>query len=242
MDNHIITILQNFQNPEASFLQDKECLICLETFDLESNKIVKLPCGCSNSVYHIVCIVKLLHSGQNKNFCPHCKTIYEIPLRQIQVSRQQVVPYIVINTQIEELPNQAIHDLQIKNFTQIMIFHILTNSIMNVINISISRTCVGYNDREEFQVLMLFYFVKLFLNFCILLYVKNNIDKIGHCLVCSYVFQTVLFGLLIYTLTKIKNHSNYIILLFNNLLLIMIDLTYRIFSEYKNNNRVNVIE
>ena len=38
-NNHLITILQNFQKPEASFLQDKECLICLESFDLESNKI-----------------------------------------------------------------------------------------------------------------------------------------------------------------------------------------------------------
>jgi hypothetical protein len=53
MDNHIITFLQNFEKPDESFLKDKECLICLENFDLESNKIVKLPCECSNSVYII---------------------------------------------------------------------------------------------------------------------------------------------------------------------------------------------
>ena len=84
MDNHIITILQEFEKPDKSFLIDKECLICLESINIEALKIVKLPCGCSNSVYHIVCILKLLDSGKNKNFCPHCKTNYEIPLQQIQ--------------------------------------------------------------------------------------------------------------------------------------------------------------
>ena len=62
MDNHIISILQKFKKPDAGFLQDKECLICLEPFDLESNKFVQLPCKCSNSVYHIDCIVKLINS------------------------------------------------------------------------------------------------------------------------------------------------------------------------------------
>ena len=53
------------KKPDKDFIQDKECLICLES--LEINKIVKLPCECSNSVYHISCIIKLLQSGVNKN-------------------------------------------------------------------------------------------------------------------------------------------------------------------------------
>jgi hypothetical protein len=243
MDNHIITILQKFEKPEASFLQDKECLICLEPFDLESLKIVKLPCGCSNSVYHIVCIVKLLHSGKNKNFCPHCKTIYEIPLQiqQIQVARHQVLPYNVLNTEI--LPaNQQIHNSQIKFFIKIVMFHLLTNSIMNINSIIISKICADYNGYEVLQVIMLFYFVKLFFNYCMLCYAKNNLDKIEDCLIYSYTFQTVLFFLLIYILTKIKNDSNSTFLLVNNLLFSFIDVAFRIIREYKFRNTVNIIE
>ena len=241
MDNHIIKNLQNFEKPDKSFLIDKECLICLETIDLEALKIVKLPCGCSNSVYHIVCILKLLDSGKNKNFCPHCKTNYEIPLKQIQqieqpVARHQVLPY---NTEITP-PNQ---NLQIKILTRILIFHILINSLMNINNIIISKICDGYNSQlDELHVSMLFYFCKLFFNYIMLCYAKNNITKIDDCLVCSYVFQTVLFGLLIYILTKIKNDNNSTLLLLNNLLLCSVDLAYRIFSEYKMRNTVNVIE
>ena len=238
-NNHLITILQNFQKPEASFLQDKECLICLETFDLESNKIVKLPCGCSNSVYHIVCIVQLLRSGENKNFCPHCKTNYEIPLQQQQIEfiDQQLVSYRVINTQFEETQN-----LQIKKFSQFLLFHILTNSIMNINNIIIARICAEYNGWRELQVLLLFYFCKLFFNYFILIYSKNNINKIEDCLFYSYTFQTILFCFLIYTLTKIKSDTNSTILLLNNILLSISDLAIRIFIEHKINHSVNVIE
>lgn len=244
MDNHIITILQEFEKPDKSFLIDKECLICLESINIEALKIVKLPCGCSNSVYHIVCILKLLDSGKNKNFCPHCKTNYEIPLQQIQeiqqpVARHQVLPYNVVNTEIAP-PNR---EVQVKFFTQILVFHILTNSLMNINNIVISKICDGYNSQiEELQVSMLFYFCKLFFNYILLCYSKNNIVKIEDCLVCSYVFQTVLFGLLIYILTKIKNDNNSTLLLLNNLLLISVDLAYRIIKEYKRNTTVNVIE
>ena len=144
MDNHIITILQTFEKPDATFLTDKECLICLDAFDLESNQILKLPCGCTNSAYHIDCIVKLLQSGENKNFCPHCKTKYEFPLKiqQMKVSRNQIVPYTEITT--NHLPNQAqinqqIHNQKISNLTNIIIIHGLSNSVMNVINIIATR-------------------------------------------------------------------------------------------------------
>jgi hypothetical protein len=63
--------LQIFEKPDPNFLKDKECLICLEPMmDLEMNLIVKLPCGCANSAYHMNCILQLLESGKNKNFCP----------------------------------------------------------------------------------------------------------------------------------------------------------------------------
>ena len=235
MDNHIITILQKFEKPDASFLKEKECLICLEPFDLESNKFVQLPCKCSNSAYHIDCIVKLINSGTNKNFCPHCKTKYEIHLHvemQIQISRNQVLPYIVINT-----PN---HQVSNSSDSNMLICHIFSNSIMNFINICLSRLSVDYENIEELQVLMLFYVGKLFFNYCILMYSKGNIEKIEFCLICSYVFQTVLFGLLIYLLTKIKNDYKSIILVFNNILFSSLDLSFRVKKECKIRNTVNV--
>ena len=230
MNNHIITILQQFKKPEPSFIEDKECLICLEAFDLEALKNVMLPCKCSNSVYHIDCIVKFLQSGEHKNFCPHCKGKYEIPLEeQIQQIQEQ---QIIINT------NPQNQEIQITNFTHIMLVHILSNSLMNVINIIVSRICAEYNGWTELQVLLLFYFCKLFFNYCILMYSKNNISKIEDCLFYSYTFQTILFGFLIYTLTKIKNDDNSTVLILNNVFLSFLDLTYRIIIEYKIQNRV----
>ena len=235
MDNHIISILQNFEKPDHNFLKDKECLICLEAFDLESNKFVQLPCKCSNSVYHIDCILQLLHSGANKNFCPHCKSIYEIP--PIPVAMHQILPYNIINIQL----GPDINYERIKNFTHILVSHIISNSIMNIINIVVSRNWDEINGLPELQVLMLFYFLKLFFNYCILMYSKNNINKIEDCLVYSYVFQTVLFCFLIYAFTKIKNDINSTILIVNNVLFSFGDLTFRIIIEYKMRNTVNAI-
>ena len=65
--------------------------------------------------------------------------------------------------------------------------------------------------------------------------------KIDNFLVCSYTFQTVLFCVIIYTLTKIKYDINSIILIVNNILGNFIDLSFRIIVEYKMQNRVNVL-
>lgn len=244
MDNHIISILQKFQKPDTTFLKDKECLICLESLDdLESNKFVQLPCKCSNSVYHIDCIVKLINSGENKNFCPHCKTKYEIPLK-MTVTRNQIVPYAEINT--NQLPNQhqinqEIRNEQIKNFTNIIIIHGLSNSVMNVINVIATRVCVDYDSSTELQVLMLVYFFKIFVNYSNFVYSKNSIEKIKDCLIYSYAFQLILFGFFIYMLTKIKNDSKTNIILINNVLFSFADLAYRKIIENKMINTVIVV-
>ena len=238
MDNHIITILQNFEKPDADFLKEKECLICLETFDLESNKnIVKLPCKCSNSAYHIDCIVKLLNSGENKNFCPHCKTKYEHPL-QIQIARYQVLPYNVLNIQLD-LPDI---NPQLKNFTGILILHTLSNSFMNVINVVISRSSPDYDSSVELQVLMILYFLKIFFNYAIFVYSKNNIEKIENSLLYSYTVQIVLFGLSIYTLTKINNNNRLITLTVINAIFGFGDFIYRKILENRTRNTVHAIE
>jgi hypothetical protein len=208
--------LQRFIKPDKEFLEDKECLICLEPMDLEMNQIVKLPCGCANSAYHIPCIVKLLASGKNKNFCPHCKAEYIFLPSQVVPVPFSVVPFL----------------------THIMMVHLLSNTLMNIINIAVSRSYPEYNRYAEFQVLMLFYFLKLFLNFCILAYAKTNIEKIETTLVYSYVYQTVLFGFLIYILAKVKNDSFLTALWVNNLLFGITDFAFRFVLEYKMRNRV----
>jgi hypothetical protein len=226
----MITILQNFEKPEPEFIKDKECLICLEPFDIEANQHVMLPCKCANSVYHIGCIVLMLNSGQNKNFCPHCKANYAIPI-QLQNQQQVLIP-------IQEQAAGQQQNLQISNFTQILVIHIISNSMMNIINIVVARNTVETNRDEALQVLILFYFCKLFFNYCILMYSKSHIDRIEECLVYSYTYQTVTFGILIYTLSKMKNDSNFIILILNNVLLSFGDLAFRIIIEYRGQNIV----
>jgi hypothetical protein len=220
-DEHKIFILQQFEKPEPEFIKDKECLICLDPFDIEANQHVMLPCKCANSVYHIGCILLLLNSGQNKNFCPHCKANYEMLLPSQQLI---LIP-------LEQ-------NLQVTNFTLILLIHILSNSIMNIANIVVARNAFKTNVVEALQLLLLLYFAKLFLNYCILMYSKSHIDKIEDSLVFSYFYQTVTFGFLIYALSKMKNDNNFIILIANNVFLSFGDLAFRIIIEYRSQNTV----
>jgi len=231
-DEHKISILQQFEKPKPDFIKDKDCLICLDPFDLEANQHVMLPCKCANSTYHIGCIVLLLNSGQNKNFCPHCKANYEmpLPLQNLQLTNL---------TQMQQRGQQQ-QNFQVTNFTHILVAHIISNSIMNVTNIVAARTAVETNVEDVLQVLILFYFCKLFFNYVILMYAKSHIDRIEECLIYSYTYQTVTFGILFYTLTKIKNDSNFIILIVNNVLLSLGDLAFRIIIEYRGQNTVAV--
>jgi hypothetical protein len=227
-DEHKISILQQFEKPEPNFIKDKECLICLEQFDLEANQHVMLPCKCANSTYHIGCIVLLLNSGQNKNFCPHCKGNYEIPLPSQQLTNL---------TQIQQRAQQ-LQNLQISNLTHVLVIHIISNSIMNIINIVLVRNAVETNVDEILQVLILFYFIKLFFNYCILMYSKSHIDKTEDCLVYSYTYQMVIFGILIYSLTRMKNNDTSTILIANNVFLSFGDIIFRIIIEYRSQNTV----
>ena len=233
-DEHKISILQNFEKPEPEFIKNKECLICLDPFDLEANQHVMLPCKCANSVYHIGCILLLLNSGQNKNFCPHCKGNYYMSL-QMPIPNQQLVNF----TQIQQAVIQQ-QNLQVTNFTHVLVVHIISNSIMNITNIVASRNAVETNVDEALQVLILFYFCKLFFNYCILMYSKSNIDRIEDCLVYSYTYQMVLFGFLIYALSKMKTDYNFVILILNNVFLGFGDLAFRIIIERRIQNTVVV--
>ena len=230
MENHIVSSLQLYKKPEKDFLKDKECLICLETIDLEVAKIVKLPCGCSNSVYHVVCIAQLLSSGKNKNFCPHCKSNYELTLQQV------VQPSNLIAVQ----PNTE--NEQTRLLSYIIIVHIFSNSIMNLINIGFSHEYSENDANIISKILQISYFCKILVNVCIIINLKVNVKQINSHLILSYIIQTVLFVLLICLLSIIKTDFNSIIMLLNNIFFVITDLGFRIRIECKGMNRVNVIE
>ena len=230
MANHIVSSLQLYKKPEKDFLKDKECLICLETIDLEVAKIVKLPCGCSNSVYHVVCIAQLLSSGKNKNFCPHCKSIYELTLQQV------VQPSNLIAVQ----PN--IENEQTRTLSYIILIHIFSNSIMNLINIGLSHDYSKNDANIISKILQISYFCKILVNVCIIINLKVNVKQINSHLSLSYIIQTVLFVLLICLLSMIETNFNSIIMLLNNVFFVITDLGFRIRIECKGMNRVNVIE
>jgi hypothetical protein len=222
--------LQKFEKPDTDFLKDKECLICLEPMDLEMNQIVMLPCKCANSAYHIPCITKLLQSGENKNFCPHCKGKYKIEFQQMVAMQNNHLIRI-------EQENQ-IYELRISSFIKILVFHLSTNSITNIISISLSMSYPNYNNYPELNMLIFFYFFKLFLNYGLLMFSKNNYDRIEILLAGSYVYTTLVFGFLIYSSGKLTKHGLYIILILNNVLFGLLDLAFRYVLEYKMKNRV----
>lgn len=230
MENHIVSSLQLYKKPEKDFLKDKECLICLETIDLEVAKIVKLPCGCSNSVYHVVCIAQLLSSGKNKNFCPHCKSNYELTLQQV------VQPSNLIAVQ----PNTE--NEQTRTLSYIILIHIFSNSIMNLINIGLSHDYSKNDANIISKILQMSYFCKILVNVCIIINLKVNVKQINSHLSLSYIIQTVLFVLLICLLSMIEPNFNSIIMILNNVFFVITDLGFRIRIECKGMNRVNVIE
>jgi hypothetical protein len=203
-------ILQKFKKPDKSFLLEKECLICLESVDIESQKIVKLPCDCANSVYHIVCITQFLKYGQDKNFCPHCKTTYEIL--------------------VQEPPRQL---------RCILFFHILSNSGLNIINIAtISDDYDNTGANIISKILLISYFCKMLFNGCIILNSKQEPEKIESNLWLSYIIQTTLFVLLVIMISKIENDFNSAMLMANNVFFCFGDLAFRITVDCKNGNRV----
>jgi hypothetical protein len=216
-------MLHNFKEPDKEFIKDKECLICLETFDLElCNKIIKLPGECANSAYHIACITQLLESGQNKNFCPHCKKIYNISV-------------------VEPVVEPVVEDnIRTRMFVTILFVHIISNSLMNIINISELREYSETDVNIVSKLLLICYFFKLLVNTWIVFKVKANTEKIESYLSLSYTIQTLLFILLICLLSSVKKDFNSIILIINNVFFYFSDLIFRIALDCRNLNRINI--
>jgi hypothetical protein len=222
--------LQSFRKPNRNVFEDKECLICLESLNVELNKIVELPCKCSNSVYHIDCLVRLLDSGQNKNFCPHCKTNYHIEPDQV-VERQ---PH-------ERQPHERQpHDRQPperqppddKKYVYIFIVHILLNSFMNMINLGLMDDYRNVFTNVVSKILTVSYFCKILMNVCFVIARRDNNDRLRRYVGLSYIIQTVMLILLVCMLSSVEIGSNSVMLLANNVLFCLGELAFRIWIEY----------
>jgi len=230
MDNNEIikTHLQSFKTVDRDFLKDKDCLICLESVDLEMNELVALPCNCANSTYHITCIIQLLKSGENKNFCPHCKSVYQMPIVPIA----HLIPVVPLEQ----------NGFIIRKLTCALLFHFFTNTMMNIINICVATSFFNNQIQPpELQVITMFCLFKLLLNYIFVFYSKQDIEKMKNALLCSYSFQTVLFGGMIYTLIKIKNDKLSAVLLINNVLFGIGDFIFRFLGGYYIPDRIHVV-
>ncbi len=219
MQDPIITSLQSFPKPDANFVKNKDCLICLESIDVESQKIVGFPCKCANSVYHTDCVVTFLYSGQDKNFCPHCKIKYNL----IQPSSP---------------PPEPIPNLQIHKIKHIFVIHMITNTTMNILNISLTT------DTDIMsKILIILYFVKLLCNSYFIINSKDvaveplpiidhnsyYYDKINNYMFISYFFQTILFVYIVAVVILSNNDIMTAFLLYNNILFNCSDAGYRIY-------------
>ena len=188
--------------------------------------MVQLPCECANSVYHINCITQLLKSGQNKNFCPHCKRKYII-ISQTILAPIALVPPVNDNGRI-------------RMFVTILYVHILSNSIMNVVNISESREYPQEDDNILSKLLLISYFCKLLINAYIICKVKADAEKIESYLSLSYTIQTLLIILFICLMSSVKKDYTSIVLIINNAFFYLGDIAFRIALECKTTNIVQI--
>lgn len=203
--------LQSFEKPDKKSLEDKECLICLESLNVELELVVQLPCKCSSAVYHIDCIIRLLESGENKNFCPHCKTVYERP---DPITQQQ-------------------HPIDNRKYIYIFFIHILSNTIMNMINIGFTDDTDSTNAIRKLiaKIMIISYFCKILFNVILVYTLKVHPERVHSHLAASYSFQTILFILMICFYAFSKKTFRTTVILLNNIIFCFCDLMFRLSIE-----------
>jgi len=203
-------------------LLDKDCLICLESIDIEEQKLIKLPCNCSNSIYHISCITTFLNSGTNKNFCPHCKNIYNIAE---QTGAEQTDAVAEQTVAVAEQTNAVAEQNNGKNGI-IFVFHIFSNTIMNIINLS------ALTDKNIIEkVFIILTFCKVVVNFGFIIVINKNTIQTKSCVNYSYILQLFLLIFLLIIVSNRKDDFDSIILLANNFFFFFGDLFFRIRIE-----------
>lgn len=232
MNEHFINSLQKYKKPDKDFIKNKDCIICLEIVDIESQKIVQLPCKCANSVFHIDCVVQFLKSGENKNFCPHCRGVYSLGLKQIvPLFETRIVPLEIVDQ------NNHVFEHN-RKMTFIFIIHMFSNSIVNIINLSSIDDYPNNNIDIFGKTIMIICLCKLGINSYFMITITHNIEKISFWLEYSYVIQTIIFILVVVLVILLKKNNINIILILNNIFFFVGDLFFRLTIEYVRQNRV----
>lgn len=193
--NEYLAVIKSCEKIKIDLLEDKdkECMICYDLLSLKNTSIIKLPCGCVNSIYHFDCVKTFLYTGINSNLCPYCRINY------IDIQYQHVIEY----------------------FNHILLFHVITNSIGNLVNLLFILNMIGYSQSK---VLLALFIIKILFNVNIYFKSKQNIDLIQKLIVSSYTYQLLLFGIIMLLLNKL--------LLTINIIFIVLDFTFR--SYYNN--------
>jgi hypothetical protein len=230
--NDFTNSLQKYKKPNKEFLKEKDCIICLELVDIEAQKIVQLPCLCANSVFHIDCLVKFLQSGENKNFCPHCRGIYIMETQKtFSLLNTRIVPLEIVYINSDNFQEN-------RKMVYIFIIHFFLNSILNIINLSSIYDSPNKNIDILGKIIMINCLCKLIINSYFIINIKDNIEKISFWLAYSYTFQSILFILIISLISLLKKNQHNIILLLNNIFFFIGDLIFRLFIDYNRQNRV----
>ena len=211
-EEDIILCLRDFDKPDLEIIKDNECLICLESLNQENKEnkenkeIIKIPCGCANSTYHIECITKLILSGENKNFCPHCKTKYEILSKEMKIKKQKFIAMY--------------KDFENKSHLWVMLYHIIIISIIDI------TSGIVLSDEKKLEILSWVYFTKLIINFSIGLYSKYNPPQVYKLIRYSEYSQCILFIVLVCNYDKILKY-NFLILIVANIFFSFVDILLR---------------
>jgi len=228
--------LENKDNPDIKPISNKECLICLE--ELETN-LIQLPCECSSNIYHRECIDKMLKSGTNKNFCPHCKQKYYISnfLITQHTDIENNTNIIINQNEIIDITN-FITIFEFREFERkikkyIFVSHIFVNMLTNismVVIIATNNHFVLFHSNKYTSGLFIFGLFKTLFNNIILLYSGDYPNLTNKFLFCSYFIQIFIIMFFGFTFNKIGRVTS-VLLIVNFSLTSFIDFCIRIFFQ-----------
>lgn len=228
-------------------LNIKECIICLEpmNFNLKSNtckevnfddnsiETISLPCACANSVYHKNCLVRMVLSGPNKNFCPYCTTKYNIKINygtESESEDAEQVRQLIIQRELKEIAEY---------YFRILVFNLLINSIINII--CIKYFIIDLKDNKSTYILTWMYFIKLLFNFYIGSNSNESNNKIYYLILFNNIVQYILVGFVIILENKIP-YKIFVILISVQITLSFLDLAIRLYYKLKIKVITNRIE
>lgn len=197
-----------------------ECAICLELLLLEHSpeyyevirddtKIIRLPCKCASSFFHSKCLWKMLKSGNEKNFCPCCRTMYYFLLPSTKSERNNAQ---IMNTSqnvlghgenfVEERENELegrIQQIVKWKLKFIFFLHLVLNTIQNILFWYYSTQSL-YKNKIDIKWIFITMLIKIFMNliFCCGAFENENFSHgtaicFNNALQCGVIFLFVYF-------------------------------------------------